>query len=668
MLLKNLELKNIRSHSQSKIDFPDGVVLFEGDVGCGKSTILYAVEFALFGLGDLNASFLLRNSASEGSVKLDFQVNGKEYSAYRSLEKKKTVQQGECYVIENGAKTLYTPSEMKPAILKILGFKEPPNPRSQSIIYRYAVFTPQEEMKDILEEKPEERLQTLRKAFGVEEYRIARDNSGIVTKGLREEAKFLEGQAVDLPKLEEEKSSLDSQASSLESQALMWADKARVAEAKSADAKKRFSEIQSGVAEARSLKNELPLLKSRLDEKKSSLKDFSEQKEFLEKESLDLKQQHSEIKIADVDYSKIQGEYKLVRDKASQITNEIGALQGKQRDYASLKEKGLCPTCGQEIRGDFGEHVSEIASSILGKQDLLKKFKAEEEDLGALLEQAVQQKTLLERKKDLEKRLQKNSSDSELSRQKVSLLEKEIPVLEKTLSEKQTLFASLSGVEEKARGLDAELQSAESEFKTVFSEKTRAETKLQETRLRVSDLAKKILEKQSLKSKLEKTRERKAWLEEHFIPALSAIETHVLAGLNKEFEFLFKKWFMLLVESQDLNVSAGSQFEPVVEISGYEHSYQTLSGGEKSALALAYRLALNVLVKSVSSSMQENLVILDEPTDGFSKEQLSRMREVFRELKAKQILLVSHERELEAFADKVFFVEKKNGESFVKES
>jgi DNA repair exonuclease SbcCD ATPase subunit len=41
------------------------------------------------------------------------------------------------------------------------------------------------------------------------------------------------------------------------------------------------------------------------------------------------------------------------------------------------------------------------------------------------------------------------------------------------------------------------------------------------------------------------------------------------------------------------------------------------------------------------------------------------MREVLKELNAKQVLLVSHERELEAFADKVFFVEKKNGESLV---
>jgi len=102
-----------------------------------------------------------------------------------------------------------------------------------------------------------------------------------------------------------------------------------------------------------------------------------------------------------------------------------------------------------------------------------------------------------------------------------------------------------------------------------------------------------------------------------------------------------------------------------VEISGYEHSYQTVSGGEKSALALAYRLALNAIVKNASASMQENLVILDEPTDGFSKEQLGRMREVFRELNAKQVLLVSHERELEAFADKVFFVQKKDGVSSV---
>jgi exonuclease SbcC len=64
--------------------------------------------------------------------------------------------------------------------------------------------------------------------------------------------------------------------------------------------------------------------------------------------------------------------------------------------------------------------------------------------------------------------------------------------------------------------------------------------------------------------------------------------------------------------------------------------------------------------------MKSNLLILDEPTDGFSKEQLFKIREILNEIKCPQVIIVSHEKELESFADQVFRVEKKGGVSEIK--
>jgi exonuclease SbcC len=51
MIFKTLSLNNIRSYKTNEpIEFPIGTSLFEGDIGSGKSTILMAIEFALFGL------------------------------------------------------------------------------------------------------------------------------------------------------------------------------------------------------------------------------------------------------------------------------------------------------------------------------------------------------------------------------------------------------------------------------------------------------------------------------------------------------------------------------------------------------------------------------------------------------------------------------------------
>jgi exonuclease SbcC len=70
-------------------------------------------------------------------------------------------------------------------------------------------------------------------------------------------------------------------------------------------------------------------------------------------------------------------------------------------------------------------------------------------------------------------------------------------------------------------------------------------------------------------------------------------------------------------------------------------------------------------MRKESESMKSNLLILDEPTDGFSKNQLSKIRELLDELKSEQIILVSHEKELETHVDNIFNISKQDGVSKV---
>jgi ABC-type lipoprotein export system ATPase subunit len=52
-----------------------------------------------------------------------------------------------------------------------------------------------------------------------------------------------------------------------------------------------------------------------------------------------------------------------------------------------------------------------------------------------------------------------------------------------------------------------------------------------------------------------------------------------------------------------------------------------------------------------------------EPTDGFSREQLFRLRDILKELNCEQVIFVSHESELEGFVDKIYRITKEAGES-----
>ena len=71
------------------------------------------------------------------------------------------------------------------------------------------------------------------------------------------------------------------------------------------------------------------------------------------------------------------------------------------------------------------------------------------------------------------------------------------------------------------------------------------------------------------------------------------------------------------------------------------------------------------MMRQETDSLKSNLLILDEPTDGFSKTQLSKVRDVLQELKSQQIILVSHEKELETYVDNIFQITKQEGISKV---
>ena len=49
MKIEIVQLENIRSHVKSTVPFTRGFNCLVGGLGCGKSSVLYAVDFALFG-------------------------------------------------------------------------------------------------------------------------------------------------------------------------------------------------------------------------------------------------------------------------------------------------------------------------------------------------------------------------------------------------------------------------------------------------------------------------------------------------------------------------------------------------------------------------------------------------------------------------------------------
>ena len=204
MILESIELENIRSYQKQKIEFPKGITLFEGDIGSGKSSILMGIEFALFGTGSQKGDSLLSKNSKDGSITLCFSVDGTDYEIRRGLKRTPTsVNQNskECNLKIDGENYPLAASELKQEVLKILKFNEPAAGNAQSRIFRYAVFTPQREMSEILL-NAEKRLETIRRAFGVEDYKKAIENATRISSLIKNRADILQERFRNVPELE----------------------------------------------------------------------------------------------------------------------------------------------------------------------------------------------------------------------------------------------------------------------------------------------------------------------------------------------------------------------------------------------------------------------------------------------------------------------------------
>ena len=87
-----------------------------------------------------------------------------------------------------------------------------------------------------------------------------------------------------------------------------------------------------------------------------------------------------------------------------------------------------------------------------------------------------------------------------------------------------------------------------------------------------------------------------------------------------------------------------------------------ISGGEKIAVALALRLGIT---KSISNNGIET-ILLDEPTIHLDSERIHELVSVFNNASLlPQMIIVTHESQLENAADNIIKVEKENGISKV---
>jgi exonuclease SbcC len=230
---------------------------------------------------------------------------------------------------------------------------------------------------------------------------------------------------------------------------------------------------------------------------------------------------------------------------------------------------------------------------------------------------------------------------------------------EATASAKATQELSI-----KIADLESRLKEAREEERKASLELTRARTELEGAARELDRLSAEVKRKQDQLDEARRLSSYQGWLSTFFRPTVELIEKQTLDQAASRFNEYFQRFFASLVDDPNMVVRVDENFSPIFEREGFAQDFEALSGGERTSMALAYRFALNSIVKDDLSSRPE-LIILDEPTDGFSREQVYKMRGLLETLDSRQVILVSHERELESMADHVFRIEKRNGASSV---
>lgn len=677
MLIKKIKIENIRSYESQEIEFPKGSVLLSGDIGCGKTSVLLAIEFALFGLQpSQRGSSLLRNGAKEGRVVLEFEIDGKTIIIERVLKRgSKTITQDYSCITINNEKFEASVTEIKNKILDLLSYPQE-FAKKTNLLYKFTVYTPQEEMKQIITESIDTRLNTLRHVFGIDKYKRIEENIDIFKSNLREKIRNKEGQISDIEQikmnLEEKKQRLSSLKNNSEQEKKIFEEQKLAREKIELESK----ELENKIKEKENFEREKDKAALVFVNKKDSLSELKNQIQRLSSEIEEgRKISFNQNQFLEIETAIKSGkeQERVFQEKIINLSSQINSLEKTKQEASQLKDKisrlEKCPTCLQEVNESYKQNIfSRVESELSSASGQILKLNEQKTQAQSSLESLRKQTESLNLKKselqvlkiklenlkekenslkEIETRIQKINSDIEMMSQHIKTLEASISDFAK--------FDSL--YKEKAKQLEqAKFEERRQEIKVAEISK-----EISLVSENIVEIEKQIQEKEILKKRIEYLKELENWLVEKFLNLILFTEKNVMTKLKDEFSKLFTEWFSILVP-EALSARLSDDFTPLIEQQGYELLYSYLSGGERTAVALAYRLSLNQVINSLLSKIKtRDLVILDEPTDGFSEQQLDKMRDVLSQLSVTQLILVSHEAKIESFVENIIKFKKEGG-------
>ncbi len=639
-MIRNVELVDFLAHSDTKLEFDSGATVFVGENGAGKSSIIDAITFSLFGEHTRkNNKGLIRRGANQGFTKIEFSANGKNYQAIRKIDSKGTLTaqfaedvDGKLIPIAEGERKQFGESMTKHVEEAFaMDFEK----------LQIASIVQQGELNSIIKAKPKEFKE--QEKFGyddtqvvllenkIAEYENESKNAQPKLEQLGVEKKEQELLISKLEKQIQNDSTKESQLKDLESRKKEWQEYAKdviksiqnevtekeeiVNECKPCFAiSKNKNEIES---EINKNQKELSVIESKLSDLEKKQVRLEEHEELAEK--LILKDGKCPVCDSTVNHLKPLFQKKHIEDEINGIEKKVAELENKKEElkqnYVSLTndleeiKKAETILSTHKIKNE--SQLDEISAEIKAKVKQMQKI-----PLAIIPGQLVgvanldsHAKTIYESIVSLEKstsgfdqqELQKNVESRAYSMTRLTQINQE--------------YGEISGNVKKAKIELEKLGSTLTELKHVERYVTELENIQENVYNRDGPVGKSL----------------RSWS----LEIISQKASEYLEKLNTKIQRI-----SLSEKTRDVNISCYSR-NTTLDI-------ESLSGGEQVSVALALRLGMSHLL----GASNLNFMILDEPTAHLDSERRKSLVNVLSQLtnlkedSSMQFIIITHDAEI----------------------
>ncbi|MEM4771035.1 MAG: AAA family ATPase [Acidilobaceae archaeon] len=450
----------------------------------------------------------------------------------------------------------------------------------------------------------------------------------------------------------------------------------------------------------------------RLNEKEVDIKSRIE-KYIREAERLGLKPEKLDAKQLNEVLDSVKKSLEEVNDKIRILNYEVSV----RSNMLNLSIEDKCPYCGAPLTRDRIEHIkSEHTAKIRELEAKIREFRAEKEKLDSIVKylEAINRgledlSKVFEEKADYEScineylRLCSEIGEKHYNIRVESIQECPIESIKRDYNLIQRLRGEIESSsrrieeyksrfnedlykylrDEVARELDklslsidmvdSRLESARRRYDKLIDEKSRVCSEMARIEGEISRLKEEIARLENEINELEKATV-KLDLKRRIINVLGILANNIygrdglvaktlIERLRASFEEEVNSILRLL--GRDFSIRVGSNFKIIVMRAGQELAIESLSGGEKTMLSIASRLALaQILIDNPIRTL-----ILDEPTEFLDENARKQVFEIIGKIAGQidQVIVVTHDTEVEEIASKTIRVSKIGDKSIVEE-